>query len=230
MPEAFVIAINGAESTGKTQLAQALAAQIALLTDVRCTAVPEQLRAWCDAQGRTPRVDEQMAIALMQEQAIAAAAQANDIVVCDTTPLMTTVYSRLLFNDDGIDAVALRVQRRCDVHLLTALDIAWVSDGLQRDGPHVRLPVDDLLRDWLMRHRFAWSVIAGQGAARLQHALDAVMPRLAAHREGETKAAGLFTRLQAQDAAAQRGQWQCDCADVGACEHRLMQARQRACA
>ena len=81
MPEAFVIAINGAESTGKTQLAQALAAQIALLTDVRCTAVPEQLRSWCDAQGRTPRVDEQMCIALMQEQAIAAAAQANDIVV-----------------------------------------------------------------------------------------------------------------------------------------------------
>ena len=93
MAEALRIAIVGAESTGKTALARALAGRLAELTGRRCTWVGEWLRHWCEREGRTPRPDEQAAIAEHQHRLIDAAAAAHDLVVCDTTALMTAVYS-----------------------------------------------------------------------------------------------------------------------------------------
>ena len=62
--------------------------------------------------------------------------------------------------------------------LLTALDLPWVADGHQRDGAHVREPVDALLRQLLVTHRLPWAVIGGEGPERLQQAVDAVAPLL----------------------------------------------------
>ena len=49
------IAIVGAESTGKTTLAAALAPRIAAETGLKVAWVPELLRDWCNHVGRTPQ-------------------------------------------------------------------------------------------------------------------------------------------------------------------------------
>jgi nicotinamide riboside kinase len=219
---ALRIAIVGAESTGKTALAQALATRIAALTGLHCTWVGEHLRAWCDAHGRTPLPDEQPAIAAQQQALIDAAAAQHDVVVCDTTPLMTAVYSDWLFNDQRLHADAVAWQRHCQITLLTALDIAWQPDGLQRDGPQVRVPVDNRVRSLLIQHGLPWALVAGQGQARLESAVDAVAPLLRA-RCGT--GAGLFTRLSARDAAQPEWRWSCDTCDAPDCEHLLMRQR-----
>ncbi len=219
MAEALRIAIVGAESTGKTALAQALAGRLAELTGRRCTWVGEWLRQWCERQGRTPRPDEQAGIAEHQHQLIDAAATHHDIVVCDTTALMTAVYSALLFDDHSLLPHAIAQQRRCDLTLLTALDIPWVADGLQRDGPQVRGPVDDHVRGLLIGHQIAWSLVSGQGDARLEAALDAAAPLL---RRAGLAGSGLFTRLAARDAAPAARAWLCLDCDEPACEHRLL--------
>jgi len=220
MAEAWRIAIVGAESTGKTALARALADELAALTGLRCTWVGEWLRQWCDQAGRTPRPEEQAAIAHHQQRLIDQAAALHDLVVCDTTPLMTAVYSGLLFDDHGLDAYAVEQQRRCHLTLLTALDIAWQPDGLQRDGPQVRTPVDNRLRALLTAHALPWSLVAGQGAARLAAAVNAVAPLL---RDRAQPGTGLFTRLAARDAAglaeAAAWRWTCETCDDAACEH-----------
>jgi hypothetical protein len=60
---------------------------------------------------------------------------------------MTAVYSHTVFGDDSLDADGrARTARAYALTLLTALDLPWVADGLQRDGPQVRAPVDDRLR------------------------------------------------------------------------------------
>ena len=210
------IAIVGAESTGKTVLAQALATELAGSTGLSCIAVPELLRGWCEREGRTPRPEEQAAIAAEQAAAIDAAALAHDIVVCDTTPLMTAIYSDYIFGDRSLIAQGQDFHRRCDITLLTALDIAWEFDGLQREGPHVRPPIDALIRRALIEGRLAWSVVSGRGRARLDSALDAVTPLLA--RPGT----GLFTRLENRQAALPDWRWPCDC-DVPECEHLAFQ-------
>jgi nicotinamide riboside kinase len=71
---ALIIAILGAESTGKTTLAAALAAGLSSQGVPRVAWVPELLREWCTAQGRTPRCDEQAGILQAQNERIAAAA------------------------------------------------------------------------------------------------------------------------------------------------------------
>ncbi|GMV48008.1 MAG: hypothetical protein AMXMBFR66_34060 [Pseudomonadota bacterium] len=182
------IAIVGAESTGKTTLAAALARALAEDGCGRVALVDEWLRAWCVRAGRTPRADEQRAIAEEQHRRIEAAAAEHDIVVSDTTALMTTVYSRLLFDDRSLDARAYELHRTSALTLLTALDLPWVADGLQRDGPQVRAPVDALVRAWLHAHTLPFAVVGGQGPERLARARAALEPLL------RRRAAGLPDR------------------------------------
>ncbi len=172
-----VIAILGAESTGKTTLAHTLALEL-LALGCSAVVVREVLREFCDAHGRTPQPHEQFAIAAEQWRRIEAAAQNGSTVVADTTPLMIALYSQFLFDDASLRAGALELQRRCRQTLLTGLDLPWQADGLQRDGPQVREPVDALIRSALAEAALPHAVIYGTGAARTAAALAAVRPAL----------------------------------------------------
>lgn len=218
MSKALVIAILGAESTGKTTLARALATRIADETGLATTWVPEWLREWCEREGRTPRPDEQAAIATQQHARIAAAAATHEVVIVDTTALATAVYSDLLFDDRLLEARAVALHAQVDFTLLTALDLAWVADGHQRDGEHVREPVDRRLRELLIAHRLPWALVSGTGRARLESALDAVSPLL---RRRQAPKRGLFTRLDQRDAEAPDWPWICETCDVPECEHAM---------
>lgn len=181
MTAALRVAIVGAESTGKTTLARALATQLEAQARLQVACVGEVLREWCDREGRTPRADEQASIADEQARRIDVAALISDLVICDTTPLMTAVYSAMLFDDWSLVAAAIDFQRRCDLTLLTALDLPWVADGLQRDGPHVREPVDARLRALLAEHGVGWQLVTGSGDARVSAALDAIAPLISGY-------------------------------------------------
>ena len=189
--EPLLIAIVGAESTGKTELSLALQRALIDATGLSCAVVPEFLRDWCDARGRTPQAHEQAGIAAHQISLIDRACAAHELVLCDTTPLMTAVYSELLFDDRSLHGMARSFHQRCGLTLLTALDLPWIADGLQRDGPHVRAPVDACVRKALLETGLPWSVVAGIGQARVDAALNAVTPRLLRRTPPR---AGLLTR------------------------------------
>ena len=216
--ETLRIAIVGAESTGKSVLAHALADALASEFGLRCAVVDEYLRLWCDERGRTPRADEQMGIALEHARRIDEAATSPDldVLLCDTTPLMVAVYSDLLFDDRALEPAARDCQRRMDHTLLTSLDLPWVADGLQRDGPHVRAPVDARVRARLADWGTGWSVVSGSGAARTTAALDAIRPLL--RTQGQRGSTGLFSRLQASRAGPPPPSWICELCDDPRCE------------
>jgi nicotinamide riboside kinase len=176
-PTGTVIALLGAESTGKTTLAHALCERLRA-SGRRVALVEEALREFCVRENRVPRADEQAAIAQLQSQRIAAAARAHELVVADTSALMVAVYSRLLFDDASLIAPALAEQHRYRATLLTALDLQWAADGHIRDGAHVRAPVDALLRAALHDGGIGFAVIAGSGEQRLANALRAVRATL----------------------------------------------------
>jgi nicotinamide riboside kinase len=165
----MVIAVLGAESTGKTTLARGLVDTLAAQGH-RVALVEEFLREFCLREGRTPRQDEQAAIAREQSQRIAEATSTHDVVVADTTALMIAVYSQLLFKDDSLIARAVAEQAGHRLTLVTALDLPWVADGLMRDGEHVRAPIDSLLRASLHEGRVDYGVVTGSGAQRLTNA------------------------------------------------------------
>jgi NadR type nicotinamide-nucleotide adenylyltransferase len=169
--EPQLICLIGAECTGKTTLAQALARQMGGLW------VPEYLRTFTDTHGRTPRQDEQAHI--LQEQlrleddALKQARQRQcPWVFCDTAPLLTAVYSDCVFGDTSQYPEALVLHRRYAHTLLLEPDIPWVADGLQRDGEAMRAAVHARLQATLSQAGLAYTCIAGDATERLRTATE----------------------------------------------------------
>jgi nicotinamide riboside kinase len=230
---ATIVALLGAESTGKTQLAFALGTALeTALPGARIAVVPELLREWCEAAGRTPRRDEQRGLLEAHQARIEAAAREHLLVVADTTGAMVSTYSRLLWGDASLDEAAFGWHRRhVAVTLLTALDLPWIPDGLQRDGPQVRAPVDELLREALTRHGIGFAVIGGRGDTRLASAMAALGPllrglvkawrtggeRAADGRPDTPRAPGRFSgALGAGRSERGAPRWRCECCVPGA--------------
>lgn len=168
------IAILGTASSGKSTLAAALAQRYHTVW------VPEYLREFVETEARVPREDDQFTIARTQlEREAQAAAQAGDYLFCDTTPLMTAVYSRQYFH--GVDAALERLAAAHDYHLtlVTAPDIPWVAEGMMRESEQVSGQVDALLRAELAARAISYQLIEGS----LEQRLAQVAPLLRALRD-----------------------------------------------
>jgi nicotinamide riboside kinase len=191
------VSLVGAESTGKTRLAFELAAHF------RGVAVPEVLREWCEREGRPPRPEELLPVALEHERRVEAAAASNAFVVSDAGPLLVAIYGGLLFEDHPLYRFAIERQAAYAATLVTGLDLPWVADGLQRDAAHPREEFDSLVRGALRKAGIAFQVVYGHGAARLQSALTAL---------------GAGAPLSARES---NGSWSCEKCSDPECEHRL---------
>lgn len=172
MTEPLLICLVGAECSGKTTLAQALAAHFSGLW------VPESLRTFCEVHGRTPNKEEQSEVLesqLFRETELLAQArrEACNHVFCDTAPLLTAVYSEYFFSDKSLYARAHALHSGYSLTILLAPDLPWQPDGIQRDGPNVRDRVQSLIERELSLHPRV-ARISGYGASRLQAAISAV--------------------------------------------------------
>jgi nicotinamide riboside kinase len=166
------IAILGAESTGKTSLVHAVAQHLRG-QGARVQVIEEVLRRWCQHHGRTPHAHEQADIVQTQIALVDAAASC-DYLLCDTTPLMTAIYSDVLFSDLTLYPVAVQQQRRYTVNLLAQPDLPWQPDGLQRDGVAAQKRVDQRLREVLQTFAIPSVAVNGVGAQRLACAIAAI--------------------------------------------------------
>ncbi len=178
--EPQLICIIGAESTGKTTLARTLAEYFG------CPWVPEYLREFCDAHGRTPTRDEQPQILETQHLAeLTAQHNATEreapFVFCDTAPLLTAIYSDFIFTDPCLYGRARALHSRYALTLLLATDLAWVADGLQRDGEQVRKPITQMIHHELGNLAAPFVTIMGHGEDRISSAIEALS--LKNHRE-----------------------------------------------
>ena len=167
-----LICLIGAESTGKTTLAQALAAHFA------CPWVPEYLREFCESRRRTPTRGDQSLIletqVIHESAALRSAQIANaPFVFCDTAPILTAVYSEFVFNDQSLFSRARALQSRYALTLVLAPDIAWVADE-QRDGAHVQQPITAMIARELAALTVPTAKINGHGDARFAAALGAI--------------------------------------------------------
>ena len=157
------VAILGAESTGKSTLAPALAARY------RTVWVPEYLREFVETKSRTPREEEQFSNASTQvtreEQMVSTA---DGFVFCDTTPLMTAIYSQFYWGrvDQALEDLAS--SRTYDFTIVTAPDGPWTADGLQRESEAVRQAIHEMLLIALERSATAYLLVAGDLTDRLR--------------------------------------------------------------
>ena len=202
MAQPLKIAVLGAECTGKSSLVLALQAHWQT-RGAKIGVAHEVQPQWGDQPGRTPQANEPHAIAQAQAELAEQAIDA-DYLIADTSPLMTAIYSDVLFQDPSLFPFALNHQRIYQHTLVTGLDLPWQADGIQRDGPAMREQIDARLREVLQREGLAFSMVYGQGPQRLVGALAILEP-------------GASTVPQTRS----NWRWLCDkCSDAD-CEHRL---------
>lgn len=159
------VAILGAESSGKSTLANALASHFDTLW------VPEYLREFVETEGRVPRESDQYPIARTQmERENAAAARASRFLFCDTTPLMTAIYSRFYWG--RVDEELTELDRSHDYAftLLTAPDSPWVPDGLQRESEEVRQTIHEEVLRTLDARKIPFMLVTGSLPQRMLQA------------------------------------------------------------
>jgi NadR type nicotinamide-nucleotide adenylyltransferase len=160
------VAILGAESSGKSTLAASLAEALNTLW------VPEYLREFVETTGRVPREEDQFGIARTQrEREDAAASGAHGVLLCDTTPLMTALYSRWYWGRVDAGLAALDARHDYALTLVTAPDGPWVADGLQRESPQVRQRVHEQLLQVLHQRAITYALVSGSLEQRLLQAL-----------------------------------------------------------
>jgi NadR type nicotinamide-nucleotide adenylyltransferase len=159
------VAILGAESTGKSTLAPALAARYGTLW------VPEYLREFVETQRRVPFEHDQVEIARAQrerEDAMAASKDARRYLFCDTTPLMTAVYSRIYWGRVPPALLAMEAAHDYACTLVAGLDLPWVPDGLQRESEAVRKQVHACLLEVLRERGIPFTLLEGDLPQRLR--------------------------------------------------------------
>lgn len=155
------VVVLGPESTGKTTLAGDLAQAFGT------SWVGEYLRVYLDAKGGVCEPDDlPRVVAGHWVMEATLARRARRVLVCDTDPLMTAVYSRFYYGtlpawlDDAASV------RRADHYLLLDCDVPWVADP-HRDAPHARDVILGLCREELERRGLPFTLVRGGWDQRL---------------------------------------------------------------
>jgi NadR type nicotinamide-nucleotide adenylyltransferase len=126
----FTVCFHGAESTGKSVLAEQLSRELGLPW------VPEYGRTYCEERGpeltMALTMADLLAIAAGQATATRAAlAKEPAILILDTDQLMTAAWAQMLF---GEVPDALLSYPKADLYLCFAADVPWIADGTRLFG------------------------------------------------------------------------------------------------
>ncbi len=170
--EVIKIALYGPESTGKTTLAQQLAAAFNTLW------VPEFARDYLqkkwDATQQICQPEDLLPIAIGQiQQENEALAKANQYLFCDTNLLVTKVFSELYYGScDPILATAAQ-NHNYDLVFLTDVDFPWEKDDL-RDKPENRQETLAVYEQALKENNKPYIKISGNKEERLTKAIQII--------------------------------------------------------
>jgi len=170
------VVLTGSECTGKTQIAQALAAHFA------CPCSTEASRAYLGRQSTALTAQDIEPIACEQiAQEDAAVGRASDLTIHDTDLLSTVIYARHYYQSCPDWIVEAALSRAQGLYLLCDTDLPWVSDGLLRDRgmSGQRAQLHSLFVAMLSQTGQHWMYIRGVGRAREQSAIAAVAGYLA---------------------------------------------------
>lgn len=180
------IVLVGTESTGKTTLAQGLAAYY------RTAWVPEYGRAFSEGLLRSHEsawtTRDFVHIALMQQRLEDELARhAHRVLICDTDAFATSLWHELYMGHQAPAVQRLAKRRRYALYLLAGDEIPWMDDGT-RDRKEERGGFQARFLEELRSQGKPFVVVSGAVDARLSTAVAAIDELLAGASSGFTTA------------------------------------------
>jgi len=164
------ICVLGAESTGTTTLAKALAKSLQTSwVEEYGREYSEQKLAHNDPVWRTGEFT-----AIAEEQTRRenwAACKANRVLICDTNAFATVLWHRRYMGSDSSAVEEIAGRGKCDLYLLTGDEISFVQDGL-RDGEHIRHEMHRWFEEALAAQAGRWHIVRGSPEERLREAVS----------------------------------------------------------
>ena len=169
------VCFHGAESTGKSVLAQKLGAVL------NCPVVPEYGRAYAEMSGTDFTRDDLLAIGREQDRLARQAAAARPaLLLLDTDPLMTAAWAEMLFGEVPEELLGYP---KAEQYLLFLPDVPWTEDGTRLFGaPAERTRFAAIARDMLLRSGAVFHEIGGDWAERERETLAAIERAISAER------------------------------------------------
>ncbi len=167
------VCVLGAESTGTTTLARALASHY------KTTWVPEYGRIYSEGKLTSGAEAEWRSAEFMfiakQQAALedALAESSNGLVICDTDPFATSVWHERYLNKPLPELDAYAVDRMYNLYIVTGDEIPFVQDGT-RDGEHIRHAMHKRFIEKLKQYDKPFVVVTGSPEKRLDTAIAAI--------------------------------------------------------
>lgn len=163
----ITVCFHGAESTGKSVLAAKLSAELGIPW------VPEYGRTYCEERGTDLTMEDLLAIARGEAEAIAAAsATSPPVLILDTDQLMTAAWAQKLF---GTVPDELLSYPKADLYLLFDPDVPWIDDGTRFFGADAERAVfAAMAQQVLQRTGVTWRRIGGSWGQREAAVRDAL--------------------------------------------------------
>ena len=168
------VAITGPESTGKSTLAQQLAAHYNTVW------VPEYARTYIsELPGRYTAQDLENIVRGQLASYQQAVPPASQILFADTDLLVIKIWMLHAFGTCPVWILEALEKQDFNLYLLMNVDLPWEPDP-QREHPHLRQFFYDWYKKELQQYRFNFIEISGTAEKRLQNAVSYVDELLSA--------------------------------------------------
>ncbi len=168
MKKVYKIAVTGPESTGKTKLSECLAGYFNTVW------VPEYAREYLQKKGGNYDFGDIVKIAKGQKRREdEALRQASKFLICDTDPLVTKIWSEVVYGKVDPWIINEVENNPYDLYLLCYPDLPWEPDPL-RENPDDRDKLFEIYYNELEKRNYNFKVIKGTGEERCKNAVSAV--------------------------------------------------------
>jgi len=164
------IVITGPESTGKTELAQALSVKL------NSVWIPEYARSYVENLQRPYNYDDVLQIAQYQvtQEAEYALKVRKGILIYDTWLIITKVWLDLVFGKCPEWIPDHIRSSKIDLFLVCDNDLPWIADPVRENGGEKRKELFQLYCNEIAAFGFKYEIISGFGDERTENALIAL--------------------------------------------------------
>ena len=160
-----IIAITGAESTGKSTLAEGLSKHYKVPFE------PEFAREYVRAIKNYTFSDVEFIARKQIAQYNMLKKSGHELVILDTWLLITKVWFEVVFKKtpDWIEQSILRFP--IDLFLVCDIDLPWFPDDVRENGGANRLILHERYLDEIKNYGFQYKIVKGTGNERIQNAI-----------------------------------------------------------
>jgi NadR type nicotinamide-nucleotide adenylyltransferase len=166
------IVITGAESTGKSTLAEALA------THFKAKWIPEYSRLYIENLNRDYTITDLENIAhhqINEEQNIV---PGTPLVFFDTWLIITKVWFEFVYGESPSWLEKSIPQSNIDLFLMCDIDIPWVPDPVRENGGENRKILQEIYIHKIEEFGFKHQIVSGIGDERTKRAITIVNEQL----------------------------------------------------